>query len=190
MQSLMRGIDVREVLVGENLEPPSLRSTVCRADAKWDWDGIRFKILHPRNRIAWEGNNLSCVLLVSVADHRILLTGDIEAPVEILLEYRSVLSDVSVVLVPHHGSRTSSSHALVNTLRPQLAIVAAGFANRWGMPKEDVVQRWQKSGARVVNTAYSGAISQRLCSGQPAGRVQRERPDSLRYWHDDPGDTH
>jgi len=69
----------------------------------------------------------------------------------------------SVVLVPHHGSLTSSSPAFVHRLRPDLAVASAGYANRWGFPKERVTKRWEGAGAVVLDTANSGAVSFRLC---------------------------
>src|SRR5690606_16795421 len=114
-------------------------------------------------------NNASCVLEVAAGRHRILLTGDIESPIENHLVRSASLSPVDIVTVPHHGSRTSSGDAFVNALRPSVAIVSAGYGNRWGFPKEDVVMRWQEAGARVLNTADSGAIHYRVCA---AGGVQ------------------
>ena len=190
LRSLLAGVGADEILVGEDLPVPSLQTTPCVAGSEWVWDGVYFEILHPRNHAAWEGNNLSCVLRVSAGNHRLLLTGDIETPVELLLAYRSVVAPVSVVVVPHHGSGTSSSDSLVNALRPALAIVSAGYSNRWGMPKGEVVGRWRASGATVVNTAYTGAVAQRLCAGQVPGRVRLARLDDQRYWHDQPANTY
>jgi len=184
LHSLLAKIEVREILLGEEVDNLWRQSRPCRAGSSWVWDGVRFDIVHPHNRSAWDGNNLSCVLRASVAKHQVLFTGDIEAPVEILLAYRTMLAPATVVVVPHHGSGTSSSTALVQAVRPNLAIVSAGFANRWGMPKDAVVRRWQAGGAQVVNTAYAGAISQKLCAGEEAGRVRQTRDDARRFWHD------
>ena len=146
-------------------------------------DGVRFRFLHPAPDAAWEGNNASCVLEVATGNHRILLTGDIEAPVEATLLGNALLGPVDTVIVPHHGSRTSSTPDFVNTLRPALAIVSAGFDNRWGFPKTDVVRRWEFGGARLLETATSGAIGRRICIDSGVERLRRERPDSRKYWH-------
>jgi competence protein ComEC len=124
------------------------------------------------------------VLRVSVGRHNILLTGDIESPVEKLLVHAAVLQPTDIVLVPHHGSGTSSSQPFIAALQPSLAIVSAGFGNRWGMPRTEIVERWEHSAARVLNTATAGAISQRMCRSGGAGPVRRSRVDSLKYWHD------
>ena len=172
-------------MVGERIGQPQSPQSQCVAGYHWRWDEVRFEVLHPRNSSAWQGNDLSCVVLVSIGDMRLLLTGDIEAPVEKLLLHAAALTRVDIVLVPHHGSGTSSSQPFVATLQPSLAIASAGFGNRWGMPRTDVVQRWEDAGATFLNTATAGAISQRLCGSGGAGPVARARVDSLKYWHDD-----
>jgi competence protein ComEC len=91
---------------------------------------------------------------------------------------------VNTVVVPHHGSRTSSSQDFVNALSPDLAIVSAGFGNRWGFPKTDVVRRWEMAGARLLETATSGAISQRICTDTGVESLQLERRDARKYWHE------
>ena len=183
LRSVQNGIYVDDIFVGEVM-PEYPRQ--CRPDVQWRWDGVKFSFLHPRNPAAWEGNNRSCVLMVDNGDHRLLLTGDIEKPAELLLEHLDVLQAVNSVVVPHHGSGTSSSEALVSALQAEFAIVSAGYGNRWGMPRESVVARWQESGAKVLNTAHSGSVSQQLCAGNSAGPVQQQRLDVTRYWHDSP----
>jgi competence protein ComEC len=112
------------------------------------------------------------------------LSGDIESPVENHLARIEALNPVDIVVVPHHGSRTSSSAAFVNALRPAVAIVSAGFGNRWGFPKEDVVARWREAGATVMNTAISGAIHYRVCAGSGVDLLGEQRVAKQRYWHD------
>ena len=182
--ALLRSFAIDQVLVGEQVARSQSSQTQCVAGYRWVWDEISFAILHPRNSSAWEGNNRSCVLLVSVGPHNILLTGDIESPVEKLLVHAAVLQPADIVLVPHHGSATSSSRQFIAALQPSLALVSAGFGNRWGMPRVEIVQRWEHAGASVLNTATAGAISQRICHSGGAGPVRRSRVDSLKYWHD------
>ncbi len=182
--ALVRALQIDQILVGEPVSQPQSSQTQCVAGYQWIWDEVSFAVLHPRNSGAWQGNNRSCVVLVSIGDLRLLLTGDIEAPVEKLLVHAVALTRADIVLVPHHGSGTSSSQPFVAALQPALAIVSAGFGNRWGMPRADVVGRWEQVGARVLNTAADGAISQRICGSSGAGQVRRARVDSQQYWHD------
>jgi competence protein ComEC len=183
VQAMASQLEIGRAFVGETVSDLGLQQIPCSTALSWISDGIRFRFLHPAPDAAWEGNNASCVLEVATGNHRILLTGDIEAPVEATLLGNALLGPVDTVIVPHHGSRTSSSPDFVNTLRPALAIVSAGFDNRWGFPKTDVVRRWEFGGARLLETATSGAIGQRICIDSGVERLRRERPDSRKYWH-------
>lgn len=183
LQSVKNGVDVGDIVVGEAIA--GLRYG-CQSGVQWRWDGVLFTFLHPRSPAAWDGNNRSCVLLIDNSEHRVLLTGDIEKPVEVLLGYLNQWPAVDTVVIPHHGSGTSSSATLVDAVQAKLAIVSAGHANRWGMPREAVVARWQDSGAKVLNTAHSGAVSQLFCPGKSSVAVRQERLRTARYWHDPP----
>ncbi|HWM27282.1 MAG TPA: DNA internalization-related competence protein ComEC/Rec2 [Woeseiaceae bacterium] len=181
--SLVEAVEVAQIVAGEHLasiDRPQLR---CESGQAWMWDGIRFAMMHPGLYPLQAGNNASCVMEVAVGPHRILFTGDIESPVENHLVRSSSLTPAEIVIVPHHGSRTSSGSSFVNALRPAVAIVSAGYANRWGFPKEDVVLRWRAAGARVLNTATSGAIHYRLCADNGLRLVGEQRIRQQRYWH-------
>jgi competence protein ComEC len=149
----MRATRVGRILVGEPVRALGSAQSFCLVGDGWSWDGVDFMLLHPRPNTPWRGNNSSCVLEISAGKYRLLLTGDIESPVEKLLAYRGMLRETDVVFVPHHGSRTSSTPALVDATRPGLAIISSGYRNRWGFPKADVTERWRQSGATVLNSA-------------------------------------
>jgi competence protein ComEC len=90
------------------------------------------------------------------------------------------------VLVPHHGSETSSGIAFVKAVSAELALVSAGYRNRWGLPSPAVVRRWQESGANVLVTARDGAIGFRLCDRAGLVRLSRHRQQNRRLWHERP----
>jgi competence protein ComEC len=182
-QSLTEEIETKRILGGEALGELNPSPNYCETSDTWTWDGVVFRIVHPSDAGYWRGNNASCVLYIRVASHRLLLTGDIESPVESLLAGAGHLSQSDIVLIPHHGSRTSSSEQFVSTLRPKLAIVSAGFGNRWGFPKKDVVAAWRNAGAEVLNTATSGAISYRVCRDNGIRRLGLHRLDARKFWH-------
>lgn len=184
LQTLLAGAEVRQVIAGEPLGALTVPEYRCRSGMRWQWDGISFDVLHPDAGDRRDGNNASCVVEVSAGRHRVLLTGDIEKPVEARLVAQNRLSPSDIVIVPHHGSRTSSSDALVVTLAPEHAIVSAGFNNRWGFPKPDIVARWQNAGAIVSTTATDGALGFRVCRDGGIDGVRRWRERSRRYWHD------
>lgn len=182
--SLVNAVEVTEIMAGEPLPLINRSILGCRSGQAWLWDGIRFGVMHPGLYPLRSNNNASCVVEVAAGRHRILLTGDIESPIENHLLRSAALAPVDIVTVPHHGSRTSSGRAFVEALRPSVAIVSAGYENRWGFPKEDVVARWQDAGARVMNTAISGAIRYRVCADSGVQLQGEERQRSRRYWHD------
>ncbi len=157
----------------------------CAAGTAWDWDGVRFEFLHPRP--GWETarrNNQSCVLRIAAGTSSVLLTGDIERAAEEHLAKTGAVSRVDVLLVPHHGSRTSSSEEFIAAVAPRWAIVPAGYRNRFGHPAREVLERYARAGVTVLRTDLDGAVSVVL-DGQ-APRVSTERARAPRYWRRSP----
>ena len=156
--------------------------TRCQAAQSWDWDGVHFEVLHPSAQayaMSAKPNALSCVLRITGQVGVALLVGDIEAPQERALLAQG-LAPVDWLLVPHHGSRTSSSEAFVQALQPRIALVQAGYRNRFGHPVAEVAQRYRAQGTRWVETARCGAATWR--SAVP-GQIDCERERARRYWH-------
>jgi competence protein ComEC len=119
------------------------------------------------------------VLHVDGAFGSVLLTGDVEQLAERRLQaVAGIAADVAIV--PHHGSLTSSSPGFVAAVSAKLAIVSAGFNNRWGFPRPEVVDRWQASGARVLVTGDLGAITVLMDAAGTGIGAERER--RRRYW--------
>ncbi len=154
----------------------------CTAGESWSWDGVVFEVLYPDHGGGSDGNDGSCVLSVTAGSTRVLLPGDIEAGGEAALvaSGRSLAS--GIVVVPHHGSATSSTAAFVAAVAPRYALVAAGHDNRWGHPRPEVVGRWRAAGARVLTTARSGTIELRVSPTGHVGAPYRHRVDGRRLW--------
>jgi competence protein ComEC len=155
----------------------------CRTGQQWSWDGIRFEILHPD--ASGEGNNASCVLQITAPGGRALLPGDIEEQAEQSLLRDRKLAPVALLVVPHHGSRTSSTAAFIDALRPAHAIVPAGYLNRYGFPKPDVVARYQQHNARVWVTGDEGAMMFEVGNEGTYPRMLYRR-EAGKYWHRKP----
>jgi competence protein ComEC len=167
-----------DVLKGPDVA--QLPGRTCERGERWDWDGVEFAILHPGADFGARGNESSCVLKVSARGGSVLIAGDIEARGEgALVLMGGIASDV--VVVPHHGSATSSSQAFVDAVRPALALVSAGHANRWGFPRPAVRARWERAGARMAVTGDDGALTVLLDGAGPVLIPQRAR--RTRYWH-------
>ena len=179
---LVAAYDVGEILSGEFLAPGPYDAARCVRGQIWEWDGARFSVLHPPRGHDLSGNDASCVLQVEVGDHVLLLTGDIGTDIEHSLLAGGFIRSTGVVTVPHHGSDTSSSPAFIDTLRPSIALVSAGYRNRWDLPLPEIVSRWESGGASVYSTAAHGAIGIRICSETGIQRLDLHREARRRIW--------
>ena len=182
----------------ERHELQQLRAgTRCETGQHWQWDGVHFEMLHP-DPAAYDAparsNAMSCVLRISALAKgssgtsktvSALLVGDIEVRQEqSLLRVGSIQSDL--LLMPHHGSKTSSSGSFLDAVQPRLALVQAGYRNRYNHPASVIVDRYRERGITVLQSAHCGAATWR--SAQPAAwTCQRE--DGRRYWHHRVPDT-
>lgn len=155
-------------------------ASACLAGERWEWDGVRFEFLHPaRDAAGGRRNDRSCVLRVSTAGGAMLLTGDIERGAERELLARGAALRSDVLLVPHHGSRSSSSPEFIAAVAPRWALAAAGYRSRFGHPSPEVVERYGAAGARVLRTDLDGAVQVRLGARVEVGTERALRP---RYW--------
>ena len=195
-RSLLRALPVADFLSSLPAEHPA-RATArvhraCEAGQAWTWDGVHFRMLHPAagsHAMALPDNDRSCVLQIEAGSERLLVTGDISAASEArLLRSAQGRGDdalrADVLVVPHHGSRTSSTPAFIDAVAPQLALMAIGYRNRFGHPRPEVVERYLDRDAQVIRTDQSGAV--RLTLGAGEWRLRQERARSRRYWRSAP----
>ncbi len=156
----------------------------CLAGQHWQWDGVRFEFLHPLladYATQRKPNALSCVLKISAQGRSALLVADIEMAQERrLLSQGEGALKADVLLVPHHGSLTSSSLAFVQAVSPTWALVQAGYRNRFGHPAPEVKARYEAVRARWVTSAQCGAAHWR--SDAPE-QMSCERAQRQRFWH-------
>lgn len=153
----------------------------CEAGQRWAWDGVTFEVLHPQASdygVARRSNALSCVLRISNGERTALLAGDIEKAQEGRLVGQGARLRADWLLVPHHGSKTSSTAAFLDAVAPQTALVQAGYRNRFGHPAAEVVGRYEQRGIDVIATPRCGAAHWH--SAQP-GHTECERERQRRY---------
>ncbi|MFN9709734.1 MAG: DNA internalization-related competence protein ComEC/Rec2, partial [Burkholderiales bacterium] len=192
-QSLLRQVPVANML--SSLEPahllhqqaatghiPSLR---CEAGQYWVWDHVRFEVLHPGAddyTRTLKPNAMSCVIKVSAKTGSVMLTGDIERMEErsLLRNHGSELAS-TVLLVPHHGSKTSSLPEFLASVQPSRAVIQAGYQNHYGHPAASVTRRYQEQGIPLTSTISCGAW--RWKSFEVPAWGQCERQLRRRYWH-------
>jgi competence protein ComEC len=158
----------------------------CVAGQQWEWDGVRFEVLHPQpfhygpdGRGLLDSNAMSCVLRVANSQHSAWLGGDIDAAQETRLALARPDERATLLLAPHHGSLTSSSPVLLNTLQPRWVLVQSGYRNRFGHPAPAVLERYQARGIAWVNSPDCGAATWR--STEP-DTVHCQRQAQRRYW--------
>lgn len=179
--SVLAGVAVAHVLAGPSVGPLARPRDPCRRGQRWIWDGVRFEMLHPARSARVSDNDSSCVLRIDSSAGSVLLAGDVEAVAESEI-VDGGLPRTTVVVVPHHGSRTSSTAPFVAAAHPALALVSAGYRNRWGLPRREIAERWRAAGARVFTTADSGAIEITFAPGHPP-QAREYRQTQRRYWH-------
>ena len=155
----------------------------CLDGAQWLRDGVYFEMLHPTEDGGFVGNEASCVLKISAGEHSLLLTGDIEqgAEISLLKRHRARLKS-SLMLVPHHGSLTSSTPEFVAAVQPRIAVVTSGYRNRFKLPKREILQRYFAACVKVFNTADTGTLRLRFVPGEAQDPPYLHRRAAPRYW--------
>jgi len=188
LATLQASLTVDDLISGESSEIE--RARPCLGGERWRWDGVDFAILHPLSGDLFAGaNDRSCVLQISNGRWTVLLTGDIEAQAEALLlaRYGEGLG-AQILVAPHHGSNTSSTAPFVAAVHPRWVLFSTGYRNRYGFPREAVVERWRSRGATILDSAREGALQFHLNAAD--GPLQTAslgyRGLNARYWTQSP----
>jgi competence protein ComEC len=155
----------------------------CLAGEAWRWPGGQiFQFLSPALEVPAHSNDSSCVLLLQVGEYRFLLPGDVEEDREReLARYWGEQLRSDWLLAGHHGSRTSSSPVFLKRVRPDIVVISAGYANRFGHPHPAVLERLKQQGASTRDTASEGALEFTIAPGERL-RVGAYRESPRRYW--------
>ena len=163
---------------------PRLQHQACHQGQQWQWDGVTFRVLSPAKEVIADlkDNDKSCVIKVTSAHGSLLLTGDIEKGAERwLLEAAQGQLATTVMTMPHHGSKTSSTPGFVSATHPAIAIATMGYLNRFGHPKAEVLSRYEAQGTQVLRSDKDGAVLIDFLSGQTPV-VRRWRQVEPHYW--------
>jgi len=185
-EAVLKEITVKKIMSSDTTVLEKHKIFECVKGDRWQWDGVVFEILSPPNDYPQNDNNRSCVLRVSNANHSLLLTGDIQKKTERLLLSELEKNDKSitteVISVPHHGSKTSSTQAFIEAVSPKLALIPAGYRNRFGHPKDKVLARYKANGVDVMGTVNSGAITVKFPATKENFEVEAYREKKRRFW--------
>lgn len=161
---------LRQTMVGGQL----LRHVRCEAGQQWQWDGVEFTVLHPdardyAQRATLSPNALSCAVRIQAqalpgrAPASALLAGDIETAQEAAVLARAQASGglaalrTTVLIAPHHGSKTSSTEPFLRALQPVQTVIQVGRRNRYGHPSREVIERYDAMGLPYVASPACGA---------------------------------
>lgn len=159
------------------------KSSPCLREEKWQWDGVNFEFLHPPAFYPYLANESSCVLRIEAGGRVALLTGDIGKQIEYrLVKEQAVKIDADLLLVPHHGSETSSSPEFLDAVSPSVALIASGADNRFGHPRASVLERYQQRRIELATSPRHGWMRTRMNKYGLDWRAIR-RQDAARYWH-------
>jgi competence protein ComEC len=181
VRSLRELMPVARILTSSPEQTPIEGAEACRAGQAWEWDGVRFQMLHPPPA-GFSGDNASCVLKVEGAAGRVLLPGDIETAAETALAATHGAGLAAEILVaPHHGHRNLSAPEFLKAVRPRYVLFSTGYRNRFGYPRPDTVARYQATGAVLLNASDEGALTFRLEPGQSL-EPERYRRACRHYW--------
>ncbi|WP_174875713.1 DNA internalization-related competence protein ComEC/Rec2 [Vogesella oryzae] len=175
---VLAALAVSTVWRGQPGSVPQQAAQPCRAGQSWVWDGVRFDVLWPRSETRGDDNSHSCVLRVATPRQAMLLSGDAPQAVEeqLVTRYGAALRS-QVLVLGHHGSRSSTAEAWLDTVQPQHAIISAGYRNRYRHPSPQVLARLAARPLQLWRTDVHGALQLRL--GQDSTVLPRRRDN---YW--------
>ncbi len=176
-------------VIGQGIEKlHANKKQPCLQGNSWQWDGIDFVFLSPAavskpDTKPVSDNNQSCVLRVSSAAGSVLFTGDIGKAIEqkLLIRYGRQL-DSDILIVPHHGSKTSSTAAFIAAVDPEISIFSVGYKNRYRHPNEKVKARYKVHGSTLLQTDEGGALSINI-TGKNGFLIEKYRQQAKKYWH-------
>jgi competence protein ComEC len=184
VKSLLSASKAGRILSSVPGKIPQADGEHCLRGQHWEWDGVEFRILHPEAVSGKPDNNSSCVLKIEASSGQgILLTGDIERETEdVLVREQGEALHAVVLVVPHHGSNTSSSPEFLRQVEPSIALFPAGYLNRYRFPKQAVIDRYDVSGIKRYQTGLAGAITVDLGTAAPKPEISLYREMTRRYW--------
>lgn len=182
--ALVSAMPVSQVLVSSVDTLPAHHADLCTAGQAWQWDGVEFMLLHPDEKFPdVTQNNRSCVLKIANAYHSVLLTADIERPAEKWLVKQAADLRAEVLLLPHHGSKTSSSPTFIQAVAPTLGIVTSGYRNRFHHPHPSVMQRYVARDIKLLNTSETGELRLDFPASGENRQVREWRTAQMHLWN-------
>ena len=174
---LQEHINIKQLIYND--QKTNTTGSFCLQGQTFVWQQLTFEQLWP-NKLVYDHNDDSCVIKVSDKQSSVLLTGDISKRVERQLVASKIDLRADVLIVPHHGSKSSSSEQFIKAVNPKVAIFSSGYLNRWKMPTTEVLRRYHKLGIITYTTANNGMIH--LLKTDKEMKILTYRQDLFPYW--------
>lgn len=182
-RSLLKQMPIAQIISSVPQKFLPQRAKFCDANTRWQWDQVNFAVLYPPVNTAYLGNNSSCVLKISNTRNSILLTGDIEKETEdYLVHHVNDQLSSTILVVPHHGSKTSSSIEFLNKVKPKIALFATGYRNQFKFPHNIVLQRYQRLGSITYDTALDGMVMLKLNPNSNIISIENYHQKNQHFW--------
>ncbi len=179
LASVLNRMDVIEVKSSVPEKINFVNKSLCLANQSWEWDGVLFEFLYPSRENLSLNNDSSCVLKITSHDKSILLTGDIEKSAETYLVAHAQSDLASTILVaPHHGSKTSAEDSFIDAVHPQYVLFPVGYRNRYHFPHVTVIEKYQARHVQMLDTVNSGAMQFYITKNGVTNFVNRYSPFS------------
>ncbi len=158
-KAILNSFNVKSIKTSVPDKFPVGRAEFCLKNQNWIWDGVSFQFLYPAPESLELNNDSSCVLKVSAGKNQILLTGDIEKSAEkYLVSYAAEQLKSTVLVAPHHGSKTSAEDSFIEAVNPAYVLFPVGYRNRYHFPNKTVVEKYQHRNTTQYDTVEDGAI--------------------------------
>jgi competence protein ComEC len=178
LSNLQKGMDIKQLLTNKS---------GCKQGVNINWQGLSVQSLWPDDASQYNDNNGSCVIRIADQYHSVLLPGDIDKSIEYkLVQSAPHLLDADILLAPHHGSNTSSSSYLINTVSADFVVFSQGFMNRWQFPRTEVIDRYlaHNKNTQLFTTSDSGQVSFLMHYNSPLPiQTKSYRQQSHPYWY-------
>ena len=179
--TLLKNLPVDQIVTSVPDKFDGKNAIYCHAPQSWQWDGVSFDLLSPVDKFD-DSNNNSCVLKIQTPSGSVLLTGDIEAKAEQWLSRNAPEQLRSTILIaPHHGSKTSSTQPFIDAIHPDTILIPNGYRNQFNHPSNEVIARYRDMNIPYLTSANDGAITVSLKNNHFT--LSNLRSTDGKYWN-------
>ena len=179
--TILKNLPVEHILTSVPEKFDGYAASYCHAPQSWNWDGVTFHLISPVEKFDDENNN-SCVLKIQTSTGAVLLTGDIEAKAEQwLVNYAIEQLPSTILIAPHHGSKTSSTLSFIEAIHPETVLIPNGYRNQFNHPSKEVIARYQDLNIPYLTSANDGAITVSLKNDRL--KIESLRATDGKYWN-------